>query len=239
MGRRTLLLLAALVVAALGTTGVFLYVDGVEQRAAVGLDQVELLVASEAIQAGTTAGEAEDAGSLDLRNFTTKSVDGLPYVSDVAGFEDRAAIAPIAAGSPILAGQFGEQAEGSVLPIPEGEIAIAVELSDPARVAGFVVPGSRVAVFLTSDDGTGATTRLLLEDAPVLASGAATLGSGIESAQPDEDIPTALLTLALDQVEAQKVIYGSTAGTLHLGLRREDSELQTTDNGTTEQNLFD
>ena len=65
MGRRTLLLIAALVVAALGTTGIFLYVNGVDERAEAGYDLVEVLVATTPIAAGTSAQDA--AGRRGVR----------------------------------------------------------------------------------------------------------------------------------------------------------------------------
>jgi pilus assembly protein CpaB len=46
MGRRTMLLVAAFVVAALGTTLVFLYVNGVNDRAVADQKQVRVLVAT-------------------------------------------------------------------------------------------------------------------------------------------------------------------------------------------------
>ncbi|MGH8938966.1 MAG: hypothetical protein ACRDV2_06410, partial [Actinomycetes bacterium] len=156
MGRRTLLLLAALVVAALGTTGVFLYVNGIDERAEADYDMVEVLVATASISPGTTAREASEAGALEPRSFLRKSVKGLPALSDITGISDKVAIAPIAVGEPILETQFGDANQTSSLPIPEGKIAVSVQLGDPARVAGFVGPNSQVAVFLTTTDTGGA-----------------------------------------------------------------------------------
>ena len=82
MGRRTALLIAALVVAALGTTGVFLYVNGVDRRAEAGVRVDDVLVATAPIAPGTTAQAAQEAGSMELRPFLHKSLVGLPALSD-------------------------------------------------------------------------------------------------------------------------------------------------------------
>ena len=247
MGRRTLLLLAALLVAALGTTGVFLYVNGVDERAAADYDVVEVLVAKTPIAAGTTAQAAQDAGSLELKEFLAKSVEGVDALSDISGIANQVAVAPIAAGEPILAGQFGQPGQSNALPIPAGKLAASFQLDDPARVAGFVGPGSRVAVFLTSAEAAGVnqgtqSTRLLLPEIEVIAAGqttlvATTIGSG-EEAQT-EQIPKAILTLALDQTELQKMVYASKNGSLYFGLLGEDSEVNDNDAGVTARNLFD
>ena len=247
MGRRTLLLLAALVVAALGTTGVFLYVNGIDQRAQASYKVVEVLVAKTPIAVGTTAQQAQDASALELRPFLRRSIAGLPALSDISGIASKAALAPIAAGSPILETQFGDAGDSSVLPIPEGKVAVSVQLADPARVAGFVGPGSEVAVFLTTTATSGAdagqeATRTLLERVKVIAAGATTVVTtttdGADGSQT-EQLPKALLTLALDQVEAQKLVYGSQHGQMYFALLRDDSDVDKAKPGTTAENLFD
>jgi pilus assembly protein CpaB len=239
MGRRTLLLLAALVVAALGTTGVFLYVNGINDRAEADYDLVEVLVATTPIEPGTTAQQAQDAGALDLRPFLKKSLEGLPALSDITGIADKVALAPIAAGAPILEGQFGVSGESSALPIPEGQVAVSVQLGDPARVAGFVGPGSEVAVMLTSPDGGGERTRVLLPRVTVIAAGNTTVVPPTAGTVPTEEIPKALLTLGVDQRDAQKLVYASQHGQLYMALLDEASEVTTDDPGVTDENLFD
>ena len=177
MGRRTLLLVAALVVAALGTTGVFLYVNGVDERASADYDLVDVLVATAPIDAGTSARDALEDGSIDTREYLRKSFEALPgALSDVTPIADQVALAPIATGEPILSSQFGAPSDSSQLPIPDGQLAVSVQLDDPARVAGFVGYQSEVAIMLTvTDDATGGkTTRVLLDKVTVIAVGPTT-----------------------------------------------------------------
>jgi pilus assembly protein CpaB len=196
-------------------------------------------VATAPIAAGTTAQEASDAGALDRRAFLRQSLEGLPALSDISGIADQVARAPIAAGEPILESQFGRESQTGSLVIPREKMAVSVELTDPARVAGFVEPGSKVAIFTTSGDGQTGTTRLLLSDIEVLAAGQTTSAPAGSESAPTEDLPKALLTLAVDQVEAQKVVYASQNGQLYFALLREDSLVSDTDPGTTSNNLFD
>lgn len=243
MGRRTLLLLAALVVAALGTTGVFLYVNGIAQRAEADYDLVEILVATAPIEAGTTAQGAQDLGALELRPFLSKSLAGLPALSDISGVAEKVAVAPIAAGEPILETQFGNSGASSTLPIPDGKLALSVQLGDPARVAGFVGAGSEVAIFMStaSANRAGDTTRLLLPKVSVIAAGSTTViaAAADDAGGAGEAIPKTLLTLALDQREAQKVVFATQNGQLYFALLGGDAELSTADPGVTAENLFD
>lgn len=245
MGRRTLLLLAALVVAAMGTTGVFLYVNGVDERAAADYRLVNVLVATAPISAGTSAQAAQDAGALELRPFLAKSVDGLPALGDVSSISAQVALAAIPAGSPILSTQFGSPGEASVLPINEGDLAITVNMDDVGRVAGFVGPGSRVVLFLTtaaSGSGNGQeVTRVLLPEVDVIAAGQTTVttttGSG--ESQQTEQLPRALLTLSVSQDEAQKIVFAQGHGKLTFGLLTGSSKIDQSDAGASSANLFD
>ena len=244
MGRRTLLLLVALVVAAAGTTMVFLYVNGVNDRALADQKPVQVLVATAPIATGTTASEAQSAGALEKRTISRASV-AQGALSDITPIADMVALGPIFAGEQILAEKFGQPGDTSALPIPEGKLAVSVQLADPARVAGFVAPGSNVAVFLTIGSGRGGNseiTRVLLPKVQVIATGASTIVSTTTTeggAVQTEELPKALLTLAVTQAEAQKVVYGSQHGQMYFGLLTEKSEVDVSDGGVTAENLFD
>ena len=125
---------------------------------------------------------------------------------------------------------------------------MSLNLDDPARVAGFVQPGSNVVVFLTTRERSGAstgqqTTRVLLPSVEVIATGATTVvtkttTSG-DTAQT-EQLPKALLTLAVDQEQAQKIVFAQSQGPVTFGLLDPDSPtINVEDPGTTADNLFD
>ena len=58
-------------------------------------------------------------------------------------------------------------------------------------------------------------------------------------AQQTEQLPKALLTLAVDQTEAQKIVYAQGHGKVTFGLLTEKFEINKSDAGTTAKNLFD
>jgi pilus assembly protein CpaB len=243
MGRRTFLLIAALAVAAVGTTMVFLYVNGVNDRALADQHPVQVLVATAPIAAGTTAAEAQSAGALEKRTVSRASV-APGALSDITPIADKVALSPIFVGEQIIEDKFGQPGSTSNLPIPEGKLAVSVQLADPARVAGFVTPGSEVAIFLTIESGTGKNevTRVLLPKVQVIATGATTVVSTTTTAEGQtqtEQLPKALLTLAVSQAEAQKVVYGSQHGQMYFGLLTTDSKVDRSDTGVTAENLFD
>jgi pilus assembly protein CpaB len=245
MARRTLLLLAAVVVAAVGTGLIFVYVNGVNDRAVADQSPQKVLVAKSQIAAGTTAADAAKAGAFELRTVAKNSV-APGALSDITPIANEIALSTVFPGQQILAAQFGASGSTSSLPIPADKIAISVQLNDPARVAGFVQPGSNVAVFLTADStgttGLGNFTRMLLSKVQVVAVGPTTTTSqtstDTQTGQTNtEQISRAILTLALSQQEAQKVIYASNNGSLSFGLLTSNSKVKP-DKGVDAHNLF-
>lgn len=253
MSRRIALLVAAVLIAVLGATGVFLYVRNLERATEADQELFEVLIATQSIEAGQTAAEAEAAGSLELVRIPGDAV-GTGALSSIDSIRDEQALSQIYEGEQILEQKFGALGSSVAIGIPEGKLALSVQLSDPARVAGFVAPGSEVAVFFTGappaglespegggDRGNATATTLLLPRVEVIGTGQTTsvarTTTNDSGTQTTEQIPLAILTLALDQEEAQQVVQAQAQGTLYLGLLTETSETVAGDPVTTFEDL--
>jgi pilus assembly protein CpaB len=143
----------------------------------------------------------------------------------------------------ITSAKFGTADKQEAFALPSGTIAISVNLTDTGRVAGFVTPGSEVALFMTGTTGPAGEegTRLLLPKVDVIAVGETTLTTSTtrneEGAQTTESLPKTLITLALQQEDAEKVLYAASHGEVSFGLLDEKSRIRPGD-GVTIQNLF-
>ncbi len=248
MGRRTVLLIVAALIAALGTSLVFLYVRGADNRAAAAQAPVQVLKAVAQINPGETLAAAQAAGKIQLG--TVPREDALPgAVNSTAGLENEVALATIFPKEQIITGKFGAPGDQQVLTMPDGDIAISVNLSDTGRVAGFVSPGANVAIFMngatsggsSSSGQTADSTRLLLPKVKVIAVGATTVTSRTttdpQGAQTTEQLPKTLFTLAVNQAEAEKIMYAVGHGELSFGLLNDKSKVKP-DSGVSSQNLF-
>lgn len=244
MGRRTILLIAAVVVAAVGTGLIFAYVNGVNDRALADQSPQKVLVAKVMIPSGTTAADAAKAGGFELKTVAKDSV-ATGALSDIEPVADEVTLTAIFPGQQIVAAAFGAQGSSSALPIPANDLAMSVQLDDPARVAGFVEPGSSVAVFATLNSqgsGNSQQTRLLLPRVTVVAVGPTTTtaqtSTNVRTGQSNtEQISRAILTLALTQQDAQRVIYAQQQGRLYFGLLTSNSKVAPGP-GTDAHNLF-
>jgi pilus assembly protein CpaB len=249
MDRRRLLLILAVFVAVIGTALVFLYVKGADGRAKNSVANVSVLQASQNIAAGETYDSALAAGKIVQAQVPKNVVDAnAGAVTSTDQLKGTIVSVPIFSGQVIVASQFGNSvaAANSSLTIPKGMIAISVNLTDPDRVAGNIQNGSEVAIFVTGEltalpGGAGGpaagaaqstqSTRLLLPKVTVLNVGSPqppttstkTAGDGT---QTTEQLPRTLLTLAVTQKEAEKVIVASKALDLTFGLLTSNSQVK-------------
>ncbi|TIC81308.1 Flp pilus assembly protein CpaB [Nocardioides sp. GY 10113] len=237
MARRSILLGVAFLIAALGTTLVVLYVQGIDARAREGQEMVEVLVASDVIKPGESVADAQGAGKLDKQEVVREALaeGALATTSSIRG---QVALGTIYPGQQIIAQQFGEAGGEETLTIPDNKLAVSVELTDPARVAGFVTPGSHVAIFVSADpelykpDGTtqklSPFTGLLLPDVQVIGVGTTSVAARTtkdEDGETTEQVPRTILTVAVNQSEAQRLIYAARNGDVSFALRNEKSKV--------------
>jgi pilus assembly protein CpaB len=245
MDRRKVLLIVAALIAALGTLLVFLYVRGVDDRANQKYDAVQVLKAVDTIAAGESLESAQSAGKIQLG--TVPRSDLLPGATTTTnGMDKSVALTTVYPGEQIISSKFGSAGDQDVLTIPKGKIAISVNLTDPARVAGFVNPGASVSIFMSGtgpeSSGSKPFTRMLLTRVQVIGVGDTTVVPTTKTdqngAKTTEQLPRTLLTLALDQSEAQKVLYGSANGELSVALLTDKSDVKPAQ-AVTDQNLFE
>lgn len=242
MDRRRVLLVVAAVIAALGTLLVFLYVHGADNRADARYHAVKVLRAVKQIDPGETVAAAQAAGKIELGSVTEGQ--RLPgSLTDLSGITSQVALTTVFPGEQIISSKFGATASGTSLTIPKGKLAVSVNLTDPARVAGFVNPGDDVAVFMQGSGlgSSGTFSRMLLSKVEVIGVGTTTVVSTTTTdptgAKTTEQLPRTLLTLALDQKDAERVLFATGNGELALGLLNGDSKVSI-DRGVSGQNLF-
>lgn len=226
MTKRSGLLIGAVVIAALGTFLVFLYANQARVAGIEDQQPVEVLVAKEAITVGTSGAAVVESGAVELKTFPASAVpEGA--ISSLDPVSKAVTSAPIYAGQILVTPMFTAEGDTTQMNLPKGTMAVALEFNDPQRVAGFVQPGAEVMAFATVD---GATS-VAVDKAKVVAVGPSTLTTRSEAdgeSDNAEEIPTAVITLALTTPQSQKLIFASEEGSLHLGLLDKDSKIEDT-----------
>jgi pilus assembly protein CpaB len=250
--RRILTITVAVLLAAVGTVSVLIYVHQANTRAVQGMQAVSVIVAKGSIPSGTPAGQAERTGLLGSQTLPAGSVpaDAVHSITpDLAG---------LVTSSPIQSGQLltramlvaASQVTGGVA-IPRGMIAVTIQMCLPEAVAGYISAGSYVAVFDTWSSkslnvqetcnvshqvqavGT-VHTSIVLTKVEVLSVGqapASNQGTSSSTGALSADSPssassqgTVLVTLAVRQPDAERLIQLDEAGLPYLALLTSSSQ---------------
>lgn len=239
MARRSVLFIVAAVIALLGTTLIVLYVQGIDARATEGQEMVEVLTASAPIAAGEAVASAQEAGKFEKSQVRRDDVvEGA--LTSANSIDGEVALGAIFPGEQILEAKFGSLSQVDSLVIPDDKLAVSVDLTDPARVAGFVNPGSMVAIFISADPiqslpeggqrNLPPYTRLLLPKVQVIGVGTTSVSSKTTTTEGGEaiteQVPRTILTVAVDQKEAEKLIYASRNGDVSFALLSQDTKVK-------------
>jgi pilus assembly protein CpaB len=235
MDRRKILLVLAAVIAALGTMLVWLYVRGADHRAQAQFESVNVIVATQDIAPGETFDAAAKAGKFEKKAVPASSV--LNGAQHDLSLDGEVALTTIYAGEQVVAAKWGGSTDvdvtSKVIAIPKGKMAVTVNLTDPQRVAGFVQPGSQVAIFVSVDqDVPEKYTDTLLQKVTVLGVGDSSTITKTETTKDGssttDTVPQTLVTLAVTQQEAERLVWGTNFGTLALGLVDANTDLSKT-----------
>jgi pilus assembly protein CpaB len=225
--------IAALILAVVGAVLLFVYVQGSANRAAAGLEPVNVLVVQEHIPAGTTASELGAKVRTELIPKTAVPEGALETLDQAEGTITAVDLQP---GEQLLASRLVDPRDlvPGTVPVPEGLQEVTFLLAPERILGGRVEAGDTVTVyssFESIDDmpadapvppevkGWKQHTGLLFHDVLVTA---------VQKANPDTKKSTdsesevempngsAFVTVARSDVDAAKMIYSAEYGTLWL-----------------------
>jgi pilus assembly protein CpaB len=205
MGRRTLLLIASILVAALGTALIWLYVQGADARAQGGEQQVQTYVLTRPV----AAGDPIPSDVAQPKTFPQSIVAGLALVTSPSQLRGYAKT-DIAPGLPLLTTQLSTSqtaaAPAPVVDLKKDEVAMQLTLPDPQRLAGLLQSGSRIIVYAPMKVGTKTGVGVLFNNVRVLSSGPVTAPQTGKAA----NVPQAIITLALTNEQAKTLVLAET-----------------------------
>ncbi len=227
MGRRTLLLITSILLAAVGTALIAVYVKGADSRAEKNQKLISVHVVRQPIPAGTSVSQALGSGSI---TSALRRVADLPagYVTDLNPLTKANDVTSttLLTGQVLQSGMFGSAAStvGASVGIDKGQIGAAFQLSDPERVAGTLQPGMYVAVFQVPSRGKA---KVLLNSVKVIKVGAestassdstATTTSSSSSDTTADQVPRTIITFSIPPGDDAQMLTAQRDGELALGV---------------------
>ena len=240
--KRILGVVAAVLLAAVGTLFLVLYVKGAEERALAGEETVEVLVVAEPIEKGAPADAIAEAVIAERVPAKVRATGSVADLSDLQG---RVASVDLMPGEQLVASRFltpTQLEEEREVEMPEGLQEVTVSLEPQRAVGGQLSPGDTVGVlssFEMQDDRTeeqvaaaeteqyqqylSDTTKKILHKVLVTKVQVEQLpqqsGEGDEpGASGPELAPTGnlLVTLAVDVPQVERIVFTAEHGMLWL-----------------------
>lgn len=235
MKRRMMGVIAAVVLALVGTLVLVSYVKGAEDRALAGEKTVKVLVAAEAIEVGTPAEDLE--GKLEFERVPAK-VRAEGAITSIKELGDRVSSADLLPGEQIVKARFIEASDaGAGVPGSQaGEANLlqqTVALAPERAIGGLIKSGDTVAVVSSFDvEGAPDVTHMILHKVRVtnvqLSSDTGSGEQGGESAEGEEAAPAPsgqfLVTLALDAPSVERVVFTAEFGFVYLAAEPQDAD---------------
>jgi pilus assembly protein CpaB len=155
--RRTLILIAAIVIGALAAYAVVTYVGGIEDRANENAERVPVVRIREDIPRGTLG---NDAVEFDLVETSEIAQEFFPATAISPDALDtilaKAAVADLARGQVLVEGMFVDPIDSQITAarrIADDNVAVTISVDNIRGVAGLIVPGDFVNVMVSQDTG--------------------------------------------------------------------------------------
>lgn len=218
--RRTVGIIAALVLALLGTMGLVGYVQGAKNRAVAGEKLVTVYVASDRIAAGTPAGRLADLVTTEKVPAKVRPDDAVKSLKAVKG---QVTSIELLAGEQLVTSRFAPStatANITAKGVPAGMFGATVSLDPEQALGGQVRAGDHVAIFgVVNSNGVDPETAALLAS-NVLVTSVQIDGSNGDNPKRKEvtAAPTGkfFVTFALTQVDVEKVVASANSSRIWL-----------------------
>ena len=194
MARRTLLLIASILTAALGTALIWLYVQGADQRAQQSADLVPVLFLRSDARSGTAA------ASLDVVTRPVPAAVAAGAITSLDQVRGLSLKIPAVADAPLLRTMFAATSASGLTP---GGGAFSLTITDPNRVPASLQTGHHVAIYAYG--GTSRTGRLIAKDIAVLSLGSTTQTPAASSGT-QATVPATIVGFDADPQEAADLV---------------------------------
>jgi Flp pilus assembly protein CpaB len=151
--RRTLILIAAVLVGAVAAYALFTYIGGIEDEANDNAERVQIFKIVEDIPKGTFGDEAFSQGMIE-RDDIAAEYRPATAITDPSEIDGLVAISDLPANQVVVRQQFVTQQESlstfSQL-LKNNEVAITISVDQVRGVAGLLVPGDFVNILVRTE----------------------------------------------------------------------------------------
>lgn len=232
-------ILIGLLVAGLGFVLVFAYGNNVDDRVADGKATVDVLVATEALASGTTAGDLKD--KVEKRAIPNEYL-AQDVIKDLEEVKGLVLLGPIPTDGQLTKAQFGQARDAGAVKPSQGNVALAIGVDITPGVARYITAGSTVDVFATYTTGSNVArsedqkdiavkrTKLFASNIKVMSVTIAEVPDDNADNNKDNTATTAetvievVAVLDVSPAEAEQIVNAQTLGEIYLALNSIDGK---------------
>jgi pilus assembly protein CpaB len=231
--RTLLVVFVALAAAAIASYSVYTAISRIPVRE-VEIATRSAVVAAKGMPMGTRI--AADTVKVVAWPERTPLAGGFSSVDQVL---ERGLISAVVENEPLTESKLAPKEAGAGRPpsIPEGMRAMSVKVNEVIGVAGFVVPGTHVDVMvILQNEKANGLARVVVSNVQVLTAGTR---YDQENARKDgKPIPSTVVTLMVNPLDAEKIALAQAEGQLMLSLRNPLDTAPTDSRGVRTGTLF-
>jgi pilus assembly protein CpaB len=220
MGRRTLLLITSILLAAVGTALIAIYVKGADSRAQQGQELVNVLVVKQSVAAGTTVTAAQNDNSFGFKELHRSDIP-TDAMTSTTGVASEQVTTDLLVGQVLQPGMFATNASAaaSAVGLKSGQVAVSLSLSDPQRVASMLQPGMSVTIFQIPQQNTAAASTLLSSVTVIKVGSEGTSTSADPGTSGStSNVASTIITFAVTPANAEKILGAQRDNELSLGV---------------------
>jgi pilus assembly protein CpaB len=210
--RRTVILIAAIVIAAIAAVAIYSYLNNVQNRAYNDAKLVSVFRVEKDIVKGLPGEQAID-GAYVKKSTIPQKYRPTTALTDINTIRGKVALGDLSAGQVVVDGMFVEPRRAQVSfaqRIPANQVAITISVDSVHGVSGLIVPGDQVNILASAPDGE----RFLFQNVNVLAVGSQpapqpgeTTASTVPGAAASGPITFAVPPLAAAKISIASSVY--------------------------------
>jgi pilus assembly protein CpaB len=164
--RRTLIIIAAVAVAAIAAVANVTYLNGVQSRAYGNAKRVYVYRVRADVNKGTTGDTALGNDMIERKQIPQEFRPG-NALTDLSQIKGKVALATLSAGQVVVDGMFVDPIKAQTTTrdrIPAGQVAFTVSVDQVHGVGNLLYPGDQVDIFVKDKDAQ----RLLFQNVDIL-----------------------------------------------------------------------
>jgi pilus assembly protein CpaB len=221
--RRTVIIAAALILAALAFAGNVVYLKGAQKRAYNNAQLVQVYKVNKEIPKGLTGDQAISQNFVGSAKIPQEFYPGTA-VKDIGDIKSKVAINALPVGALILNGQFVPASVAQVTTaqqVEAGNVAVTISVDQVHGVAGLLMPGDKVNMILVGADKNDEDlqyAQVLYQNVKILAIGTKTAPQAGDTSGTEEKATTTaeagsgLITFTVPLDAAQRIALATSGG---------------------------